>query len=269
MLSNVITKSREVTLLGDTNVDYLKKKEDNLAIKNIFHLYGFQQIVTKPTRFIEYSKTLIDTIFITNASTISAHDVIPTSIADHDMVGYVRKINCIKFNSKTIRSRNYEKYDHVKICKELKEINWEPLYAYSDVNAAWCFMKDKLTTVFNRNAPFIEKRVKDRFNPWLSSKIRQQVNNRDQALRKACKTKKKTDWNFYKTLRNSCTNSVRAAKTKCNENLFAENSNNTCRFWKIIKEIILVKCKNATSRSLFVQVESKEVCDPVKILNTF
>ena len=54
MLSNVITKSREVTLLGDTNVDYLKKN-DNLAIKNIFHLYGFQQIVTKPTRITEYS----------------------------------------------------------------------------------------------------------------------------------------------------------------------------------------------------------------------
>ena len=164
MLSNVITKSREVTLLGDTNVDY-RKKNDNLAIKNIFHLYGFQQIVTKPTRITEYSKTLIDTIFTTNATTISAHDVIPTSIADHDMVGYVRKINCIKFNSKTIRRKNYAKYDHVKMCKELKEINWEPLYAYTDVNAACCFIKDKLTTVFNRHAPFIEKRVKDRFSP--------------------------------------------------------------------------------------------------------
>ena len=32
MLSSVITKSREVTLLGDTNVDYLKKN-DNLTIK--------------------------------------------------------------------------------------------------------------------------------------------------------------------------------------------------------------------------------------------
>ena len=59
MLSNVMTKSREVTLLGDTNVDYLKKN-DNLAIKNFFHLYGFQQIVTKPTRITEYSKTLIE-----------------------------------------------------------------------------------------------------------------------------------------------------------------------------------------------------------------
>ena len=63
-------------------------------------------------------------MFTTNASTISAHDVIPTSIADHDMVG---KINCIKFNSKTIQCRNYAKYDNVKMCKELKEIDWEAL----------------------------------------------------------------------------------------------------------------------------------------------
>ena len=97
MLSNVITKSREATLLGDTNVDYLKKK-DNLAIKNIFHFFGFQQIVTKLARIRENSKTLIDR----NASTISAHAIIPKSIADHDIVGYVRKINCIKSNSKTI-----------------------------------------------------------------------------------------------------------------------------------------------------------------------
>ena len=51
------------------------------------------------------------------------------------------------------------------MCKELKEINWKPLYAYTDVNDAWCFIKDKLTTVFNRHAPFIEEQVKDRFCP--------------------------------------------------------------------------------------------------------
>ena len=50
------------------------------------------------------------------------------------------------------------------MCKELKEIKWEPLYAYTDVNAAWCFIKDKLTTV-NRRAPFIKNRVKDHFSP--------------------------------------------------------------------------------------------------------
>ena len=91
MLSNVITKSREVTLLEDTNVDYLKKNK-TLVINSIFHLYSFQQIVTKPIRITENSKTLTDTIFTTNASTISAHDFIPTSFVNHDMVDYVRKI---------------------------------------------------------------------------------------------------------------------------------------------------------------------------------
>ena len=56
---------------------------------------------------------LIDTVFTTNASNISAHDLTPTSVANHDMVDYVRQINFIKFNYKTIQCRNYAKYDHV------------------------------------------------------------------------------------------------------------------------------------------------------------
>ena len=95
------------------------------------------------------------------------------------------------------------------------------------------------------------------------------MNNRDKALRKARKTNKKTDLHFYKTLRNRCTNSIREAKTNCNKNLLAENSNNPSRFWKVIKEITPITCKNATSRPLFVEADSKKVSDPVKISNTF
>ena len=210
MLSSLTTKSTEVTLLGDTNVDYLKKN-DNLPIKNIFHIHGFQQFVTKPTRITECSKTLIDTVFTTNASTI----------------------------------------------------------AHTDVNAAWCFIKDMITTVFNRHAPFIEKQVKDPFRPWLSTEIRRQMNNRDKALRKARKTNNKTDWNFDKTLRNRFTNYIRETNTNCNKNRLAESSNNPSWFWKITKEIIPVKCKNATSRPLFVEAESNKISNPVKISNTF
>ena len=88
-------------------------------------------------------------------------------------------------------------------------------------------------------------------------------------MRKARKTNNKTDWHFYKTLRNRCTNSIREAKTNCNKNLLAENSNNPSRFWKIIKEIIPIKCKNATSCPMFVKAQSKKASDPVNISNTF
>ena len=134
---------------------------------------------------------------------------------------------------------------------------------------AWCLIKVELTTVFNGHAPFIEKQVKDRFCSWRSTEIRQQMNNWGKALRKVCKTYNKTDWNFYKTLRNRCTNSKREVKTNCNKNVLAENSNNPSWFWKIIKEVIPIKCKNATSRPLFVAAESEKVSDPIKISNTF
>ena len=98
------------------------------------------------------------------------------------------------------------------------------------VNAAWCFIKDKLTIVFKSYAPFIEKQVKDRFCPWISTEICQQMNNRDKALRKARTINNKTDRKFYKTLRNRCANSIHEAKTNCNKSLLAENSNNPSRF---------------------------------------
>ena len=88
-------------------------------------------------------------------------------------------------------------------------------------------------------------------------------------MRKARKTNNKTDWHFYKTLRNRCTNSIREAKTNCNKNLLAENSNNPSRFWKIIKEIIPIKCKNATSRPFFVEAESKKSLIPLKFQTHF
>ena len=88
------------------------------------------------------------------------------------------------------------------MCKELKEINWEPLYAYTDVNPAWCFIKNKLTTVFNGYVPFIEKQVKDRFCPCLSSEICQQINNRDKA-EESSQNKQQNRWEFLQNFMKS------------------------------------------------------------------
>jgi len=133
-LNTVVNESREVTLLGDLNINYLKKN-DNKEIKEIIELQGFVQIVTKATRITETSETLIDVILTTNVSCIKAHDVIPTSIGDHDMVGYVRKINHTKFNPRTIRCRNYTRYNHYDMASEIKNLNWDELYHTNNVES--------------------------------------------------------------------------------------------------------------------------------------
>lgn len=92
MLGEGIRESKEVIMLGDFNVNYLKKSE-HTAFKELFCRHGFKQIIKKPTRTTNESSTLIDIIMTNYPQVISKHCVYPASISDHDMVGGVRKLN--------------------------------------------------------------------------------------------------------------------------------------------------------------------------------
>ena len=236
MLMTLTELSKEVILLGDLNSDFLKRNECK-HLKDITTLYGFKQIISKPTRVTETSSTLIDVILSNNDSSIVKNDVIPFSLSDHDMVGCVRKINYHKFNPRTVRCRKYRDYDPDKLCSDLSAQNYEHIYQMKDVNKAWMYLKRILTSTFNRHAPIILKRVKGRHCPWLTPEIKQHMNRRDQILRKARKSNIKSDMLSYKALRNYCNILIRNAKSNYHKNLINENKNNPRMFWKSIKSV--------------------------------
>ena len=84
-LITALAESKETIITGDINCDYLKRN-DNLELKEIFSSIGFSQLVDKPTRITEHSKTLIDVIQSTSP-VIAKVEVIPSGLSDHDMVG--------------------------------------------------------------------------------------------------------------------------------------------------------------------------------------
>jgi exonuclease III len=86
MLGDGVRESKEIIMLGDFNVNYLKKNE-HMVFKDLFRRYGFQQIIKKATRTTYESSTLIDLIMTNHPGVISKHCVYPASISDHDMVG--------------------------------------------------------------------------------------------------------------------------------------------------------------------------------------
>lgn len=73
----------ETIILGDVNINYLKKN-DHKRIKDIIKTNGFEQIIKEATRTTEHSSTLINVIFTNRPSTISHHGVFGTSLSDHD-----------------------------------------------------------------------------------------------------------------------------------------------------------------------------------------
>ena len=109
-LNVISSKHKECIIMGDTIINYLDKNNHN-DIKDIFMLNDYKQLVTKATRIIENSKTLIDTIFTNKPENISKTYTIQNSLSDHDMVGCVRKLNHLKYESKILHCRNYKAYD--------------------------------------------------------------------------------------------------------------------------------------------------------------
>ena len=129
---------KELILLGDMNVNYLVKDDQN-EIKYGISSHGIEQLIKQPTRFDLTQKTskLIDIIGTNNASNISYSRVIPLSIVDHDMVGCLRKINCKKIVSHSIFCRGYSKYDPESLYIVIKNSNIILTDQFENVNKAW------------------------------------------------------------------------------------------------------------------------------------
>ena len=163
------------------------------------------------------------------------------------MVGCIRKINSAKYAPKTIRCRNYKKYSSEQLNKDLSETDWSPLYNMLNVNNAVEYFNEKLTSLFNSHAPIIQKRVKGKPCEWISDELRFSMNERDKALRLAKKSQKKSDWDRYKKLRNSCNNNIKRSKQSYHKNVLQENSTNPAGFWKAIKTIFPTKSKTSIS----------------------
>ena len=74
----------------------------------------------------------------------------------------VRKINHRKMPFRTITCRDYSKYNHTVLALDIENYNWNPVYTETNVNIALDYMEQGLTTIIDRHASKIRKRVKAR-----------------------------------------------------------------------------------------------------------
>ena len=100
-------------------------------------MFGFKQLITKPTRYNENNATLIDITVSNNSVHIPSTEVIPMrSLSDHEMIGFTRKLNNYKYTPQKINCRDYRNYDPERMRNELKGIDWNNMYEIKDVNKA-------------------------------------------------------------------------------------------------------------------------------------
>ena len=60
-----------------------------------------------------------------------------------------KTLKTFKLPPRTVKSRNYAKYNHQTMKKDLLVHDWELLYQMSNANSAWLYLKDVLLHLFN------------------------------------------------------------------------------------------------------------------------
>ena len=121
MISTTIVENKETIISGDLNCDYLVPR-DHIEIKDIIKINGFKQLITKPTRITNTSRTLIDIIATTDSTKVVNSIVYANSLSDHDLVGITRKMHSKNYIARKIIARDYSMYDKANMKTTLRQV---------------------------------------------------------------------------------------------------------------------------------------------------
>jgi len=116
----------------------------------------------------------------------------PNSLSDHNIIGVTRKLNCKKYTSRTIKVRNYSKYNIENFKNELRQIPWDHCFAEENFDCSWNLFKLYLTNVINKHCPLTEKKVRGKESLWLTQEIKNLMHTRDLRCFKCSKSA--VDW---------------------------------------------------------------------------
>ena len=72
----------------------------------------------------------------------------------------------------SVSSENTKNYSKELMCDELSTHDWTPVYGSTDVNYAWTCMKNIILSSFDKLAPVIKKRIREKPSPWLTDELK-------------------------------------------------------------------------------------------------
>ena len=174
-LQNIDNENKETIITGDFNINLLPK-ENELSVaerfKELLNTFQLQQLINKPTRITETTKTLIDLIICkTNDLKIIESGVIDLGISDHSLVYVCRKIGIPRGSPKVIETRQFNKFKADKFQNDLRQA-FIHIEDYTDPNAALHDWNLIFLRIADKHAPLRSRRVKTDLQPWITDEIK-------------------------------------------------------------------------------------------------
>ena len=233
----------------------------SMRILELYDLFSFHQLIKRGTRETLKSSTLIDHIATTKKSNIVTSGVHETSISDHYMVYCVRKFRwASKRQHKNITTRQLKHFDQTEFINDLLLVDWKGIVSNGDdinlIVEQWTKM---FSLILDKHAPVRNRRVSNKFSPWLTKDLKQLSATRDRLKKQAVRSKSKILMDAYRQTRNKVNKLNTDLKREFFTNKIASHNGDLKKTWRTINMILNKKSK--TTQIAALQVDGRQICD--------
>lgn len=236
-IEEISVNHEEVILMGDLNID-CSARSARSPVSYMEVAFELHQIVTSKTRVTDSSSTLIDVILTRKPEKHTLTDVLETTFSDHFMTFTVYVAN--ERARQKHKVMTFKDYKYFNADAFLNDLSCSSIFGIvtDDLDYLWATFKQEFIRICEKYAPTKQRRLKKRYNPWISPEIVQSMYARDHEHKLARRTGDDNHWNTYRRLRNSVTTMIKSAKRRYFENEFCQSTNqNPKRMWKVIDRL--------------------------------
>ena len=244
-----LSEGKEVLVLGDINLDFLKwnkdlpsndsssclKKLSEQIFTRIFPL-GVSQLIRVATRVSPASPPSgLDHVYTNKPEKCSEVHTEFAGGSDHRIIKITRYCKSLQNNARYVTKRSFKEFCPSKFCEAVKNLSWFDLYMCDNPSEAADLLTSKLSAILDQMAPIRTFQIRKKYVPWLSESTKELMKERDAAQATAASSRDQDDWRAYKHLRNTATAKVREEKKLWEEQKLNSASNSSSTIWSTVK----------------------------------
>ena len=267
-----LKKCQSIEILGDMNLDLINYRNhfESARYVEIIMNFSLLPLITLPTRIAHSSATLIDHILSSQKSDNYISGIIESLISDHMPTFYIKPLEIIKNNQKTVRSRVFSSSSIIKFKDNLKEHDWTQILSENDPSLAYNIffnaLEEKIDMCFPERNIKISNNKNIINNPWFTQGLL--LSKKRKFKLESIKLKNPSLENVakFKNYNLIYTKLVRTAKFKYYENKFIEFSKNSRKTWDTIREVLSKQKKKVDLPDYFkvngtIFTEQTDICE--------
>ena len=176
LLESANSISRNIIIMGDLNIDLLRKNKEKDRLDEMMKIHGYKQLVDTPTRSSEKSESLIDHVWVSKECCYSDSGTIE-GISDHAGTYLSLQKEVEELAPKPKYGRSYKHYSPAKTGEDfLSNLTNSTFYEdieKKDVDKATAAWVDSLRDACDTNAPIlaIKPRREAQVIPWGNQEL--------------------------------------------------------------------------------------------------